>query len=199
MITEGKYESSIAYRDRVDHAIRIETFREFDTPEEAYKVADAALRAHGYADRIHVSRGKRDGFTGAVYPVFVGEWDFNRETMTVVASLVDDDIADLPALVAVAASVDSQFPVIAEFLKEAAPVVDETPKTIASLITDVEAVGGHAEQIDDRLWEVFLPVAMVGGHRSDVMIGRVGFYVRDGKNHIGSSIHGIRRRLAQHC
>lgn len=73
------------------------------------------------------------------------------------------------------------------------------PKTLAVLFSDVEAVGGHVEMIDDRgLWEVFLPVLMVGGFRSDVMIGRVGYHVRDGKNRIGSSIHGIRSRLARH-
>lgn len=127
--TAGKFQSSIAYRHGMGNATRIETFKEFDTPEEAYAVASAAMRAHEYADRIHVSRLERDEFNGSVYPTFVGEWDFDRETVAVIASLVDDDIADLPALeaaAAVVASVDAQFPVIAEFLSQPAPVVSKT-------------------------------------------------------------------------
>lgn len=72
------------------------------------------------------------------------------------------------------------------------------PKTLAALFADVEKVGGHVEEIEPRLWSVFIPVLMVGDYRADVMIGRVGYFVRDGKNHIGGAVPRIRRRLARH-
>jgi hypothetical protein len=91
-IAEGSYTSSIAYRVRPGYATRIESFGEFSTPSEAYAVADTAMRAHDYADRVHVSCGQRDPFNGAVHARFVGEWDFDRETKELLASDVDDDL-----------------------------------------------------------------------------------------------------------
>lgn len=92
--TEGSYTSSIAYRQGLGYATRIETFGEFDSPAEAYAVAEAAMRKHEYADRIHVSRGERDPYNGVVHMHFVGEWDFDRATKELIASDVDADIQE---------------------------------------------------------------------------------------------------------
>lgn len=72
------------------------------------------------------------------------------------------------------------------------------PKTIAALFVSLELVGGHAEQVQDRLWDVFLPVRMNDGKRHDVRIGSIGYYVRDGKTVIGDNVHALSRRIASH-
>lgn len=95
-LTKGKYTASIAHIDGVNHATLVEEFGEFDTPGQAYKAASAALHAHAFADRIQISRGELDPFNGVVYPVYVAEWDLNRKSMKVVASIVDDDIENFP-------------------------------------------------------------------------------------------------------
>lgn len=56
------------------------------------------------------------------------------------------------------------------------------PKTIANLITEVEAIGGEVVATKDRRFEFHLPCRVVGGEVRLVNRGAVGYFVRDGKN-----------------
>lgn len=71
------------------------------------------------------------------------------------------------------------------------------PKTIADLITEVEKRNGEVTQIKDRTWEFCLPVRMIGGTTPLMIVGTVGYYVRDGKNHIKGT-RQVREGIARH-
>lgn len=68
-----------------------------------------------------------------------------------------------------------------------------TPKTIAALITQVEAQGGRAELIGERQWDFYIARRDVHGNLFHTCVATVGYYVTaEGKNRIGSSAHKVR-------
>ena len=76
------------------------------------------------------------------------------------------------------------------------PEFAAAPRTIRDLITQAVEIGGEVEMPVARRYEFLLPCKFVGGARRLVNRAHVGYYVRDGKNVIGSGVHEVRREIA---
>lgn len=73
-----------------------------------------------------------------------------------------------------------------------------TPKTIATLITQVEAQGGHADKIGERQWDFFIARRSVQGQVFKTRVATVGYYVTDnGKARVGAGVHVVRDWLSR--
>lgn len=74
-----------------------------------------------------------------------------------------------------------------------------TPKTIANLTAEIEAIGGKVEQFADRKFAFHFPMRTASGVRT-VQRAMLGYYVRedDGKNVIrgNMTVAEIRREIA---
>lgn len=70
------------------------------------------------------------------------------------------------------------------------------PRTIRELIIAAIEIGGEVEMPVERRFEFLLPCRFVGGARRLVNRAHVGYYVKDGKNMIGSGAHEVRRAIA---
>lgn len=77
----------------------------------------------------------------------------------------------------------------------------ERPATITALIADVEAVRGTVRWEGERKFSVLVPSRTRNATTGEVFerplnIGTVGWYVRDGRAHIGGGIADVRRAVA---
>lgn len=70
------------------------------------------------------------------------------------------------------------------------------PRTIQNLIDAAVAIGGEVVEVVPRRFEFALPCRVVGGKVKLVNRASVGYYVKDGKNMIGSGAHEVRREIA---
>lgn len=70
------------------------------------------------------------------------------------------------------------------------------PRTIRALIQEAISIGGEVEMPVERRFEFLLPCRFVGGAKRLVNRAHVGYYVKDGKNVIGSGVHEVRREIA---
>lgn len=82
------------------------------------------------------------------------------------------------------------------------------PKTIRELISETIAKGGEVRPVapgTERFLAFYLPRRVRGVNRdgsefrgvSMRNVGNVGWYVRDGRNKIGASVHDVRAALAR--
>jgi hypothetical protein len=94
---EGKYYGSFAEELGYRSARRVAEFGPFNTPSEAFEAAYAAMLEHPTATRLHIDRGVRHEVLDIVDLKYVAEWNFDRATLAVVSSLVDEDITDYPS------------------------------------------------------------------------------------------------------
>jgi hypothetical protein len=74
------------------------------------------------------------------------------------------------------------------------------PRTFREIFTQVEAVGGQVIPEGERRYTIQVPrrYRECGTGRrftAPIIIGRLGWYVRDGKNHLGGPIADVRRAV----
>ncbi|MFC8583170.1 hypothetical protein ACFUGD_01130 [Streptomyces sp. NPDC057217] len=96
-VEEGRYYSAVVEPGSRYSRPRVASFGPFLLPEDAYTAAHTALTAHPRASRIVITRGTRHPVLDTVSGEYVAQWDFDRRSMEVVESFIEDGIPDVPA------------------------------------------------------------------------------------------------------
>jgi hypothetical protein len=91
---EGKYYGSVIKTPGRYTAPVVERFGPFNTAEEAFETAYAALEERPEFTRLVVGRGDRHAVLNVVDETWIAQWDFNRQTMEVVDTYLAADVRD---------------------------------------------------------------------------------------------------------
>lgn len=91
---EGKFYGSIIEELAYRSARVVERFGPFETAEEAFDTAYAALRENPKTTRLAVGRGDRHEVLDVVDETWVAQWDFDRQTMDVTRTYLTDGTPD---------------------------------------------------------------------------------------------------------
>jgi hypothetical protein len=94
---EGKFYGSVIKEPGRFTAPVVERFGPFNTAEEAFETAYAALESRPGFTRLVIGRGDRHEVLNVVDETWVAQWDFDRRTMAVVDTYLAADVRDYVA------------------------------------------------------------------------------------------------------
>lgn len=94
---EGKFYGSVIKEPGRFTAPVVERFGPFNTAEEAFETAYAALESRPGFTRLVIGRGDRHAVLNVVDETWVAQWDFDRRTMDVVNTYLAADVRDYVA------------------------------------------------------------------------------------------------------